>query len=64
MLKCFYKSAINKLHPVFLFLDMCIFSVVAADQPQNIYTESDDEFDDVETPIGQCTALYNFEGTF
>ncbi|XP_018548871.1 cdc42-interacting protein 4 homolog isoform X2 [Lates calcarifer] len=36
--------------------------VVAADQPQNIYTEFDDEFDDIETPIGQCTALYTFEG--
>uniref|UniRef100_A0A4W6FE50 Thyroid hormone receptor interactor 10 n=1 Tax=Lates calcarifer TaxID=8187 RepID=A0A4W6FE50_LATCA len=30
--------------------------------PQNIYTEFDDEFDDIETPIGQCTALYTFEG--
>uniref|UniRef100_A0A665TQ82 Cdc42-interacting protein 4 homolog n=1 Tax=Echeneis naucrates TaxID=173247 RepID=A0A665TQ82_ECHNA len=32
------------------------------DQPHNIYTEFDDEFDDVQTPIGQCTALYTFEG--
>ncbi|XP_078138915.1 thyroid hormone receptor interactor 10b isoform X2 [Centroberyx gerrardi] len=37
--------------------------VVAADPSQNIYTEFDDEFDDVETPIGQCTALYTFEGS-
>nr|XP_057944051.1 cdc42-interacting protein 4 homolog isoform X2 [Doryrhamphus excisus] len=29
---------------------------------QNIYTEFDYEFEDVETPIGQCTALYTFEG--
>ncbi|XP_072240837.1 cdc42-interacting protein 4 homolog isoform X2 [Leuresthes tenuis] len=29
---------------------------------QNIYLEFDDEFDEVETPIGQCTALYTFEG--
>uniref|UniRef100_A0A3Q3WJ76 Uncharacterized protein n=1 Tax=Mola mola TaxID=94237 RepID=A0A3Q3WJ76_MOLML len=36
--------------------------VVAPDQSQNIYTESDDEFDDKGCPIGQCTALYNFEG--
>ncbi|XP_029999520.1 cdc42-interacting protein 4 homolog isoform X1 [Sphaeramia orbicularis] len=37
-------------------------SGVAADPTQNIYTEFDDEFDDIETPIGQCTALYTFEG--
>uniref|UniRef100_A0A665TQ37 Cdc42-interacting protein 4 homolog n=1 Tax=Echeneis naucrates TaxID=173247 RepID=A0A665TQ37_ECHNA len=36
--------------------------VAAVDQPHNIYTEFDDEFDDVQTPIGQCTALYTFEG--
>ncbi|XP_020498761.1 cdc42-interacting protein 4 homolog isoform X2 [Labrus bergylta] len=36
--------------------------VVAANPTQNIYTEFEDEFDDVETPIGQCTALYTFEG--
>lgn len=36
--------------------------VVAADQSQNIYTEFEDEFDDIETPVGQCTALYTFEG--
>ncbi|XP_022593820.1 cdc42-interacting protein 4 homolog isoform X3 [Seriola dumerili] len=35
--------------------------VVAADQ-SNIYTEFDDEFDDIESPIGQCTALYTFQG--
>uniref|UniRef100_A0A3P8SX90 Thyroid hormone receptor interactor 10 n=1 Tax=Amphiprion percula TaxID=161767 RepID=A0A3P8SX90_AMPPE len=39
-----------------------ISSVVTADQSQNIYTEFDDEFDDIESPIGQCTALYTFEG--
>uniref|UniRef100_A0A8C9WZG8 Thyroid hormone receptor interactor 10 n=1 Tax=Sander lucioperca TaxID=283035 RepID=A0A8C9WZG8_SANLU len=38
------------------------YCVVAAEQPPNIYTEFDDEFDDVETPVGQCTALYTFEG--
>uniref|UniRef100_A0A672IFB3 Cdc42-interacting protein 4 homolog n=1 Tax=Salarias fasciatus TaxID=181472 RepID=A0A672IFB3_SALFA len=32
------------------------------EQPLNIYTEFDDEFDDIENPIGQCTALYTFEG--
>ncbi|XP_026214877.1 cdc42-interacting protein 4 homolog [Anabas testudineus] len=37
-------------------------SVRAADQSQNIYTEFDDEFEDMESPIGQCTALYTFEG--
>ncbi|XP_061089300.1 thyroid hormone receptor interactor 10b isoform X2 [Conger conger] len=34
--------------------------------PQAIYTEFDDDFDDEEeifAPIGQCTALYNFEGS-
>ncbi|XP_071360574.1 thyroid hormone receptor interactor 10b isoform X1 [Trachinotus anak] len=36
--------------------------VVAANQSHNIYTEFDDEFDDIESPIGQCTALYTFEG--
>ncbi|XP_034455693.1 cdc42-interacting protein 4 homolog isoform X1 [Hippoglossus hippoglossus] len=36
--------------------------VVAADQTHNIYTEFDDEFDDIEAPIGQCAALYTFEG--
>lgn len=36
--------------------------VGTADHSQNIYTEFDDEFDDVETPVGQCTALYTFEG--
>ncbi|KAM4604054.1 thyroid hormone receptor interactor 10b isoform 1-T1 [Polymixia lowei] len=36
--------------------------LVAANQTQNIYTEFDDEFDDIESPIGQCTALYTFEG--
>lgn len=48
---------------VLLFLDWCIFSVVAAEQPQHVYSEFDDEFDDVESPIGQCMALYTFEGT-
>ncbi|CAN9510215.1 unnamed protein product [Ophioblennius macclurei] len=36
--------------------------VGAHQQSLNIYTEFDDEFDDVENPIGQCTALYTFEG--
>lgn len=43
---------------------MFISSVRAADQSQNIYTEFDDEFEDMESPIGQCTALYTFEGTY
>uniref|UniRef100_A0A3P8UQ33 Thyroid hormone receptor interactor 10 n=1 Tax=Cynoglossus semilaevis TaxID=244447 RepID=A0A3P8UQ33_CYNSE len=34
----------------------------AANPTQNIYTDFDDDFEDVETPIGQCTALYTFEG--
>lgn len=29
-----------------------------------MYTEFDDEFDDIDPPIGQCTVLYTFEGTF
>lgn len=35
------------------------------DPSQAIYTEFDDEFEDEElaTPIGQCTALYNFPGS-
>lgn len=57
-----YRSTLRKLFVIFSW--MCSFSVVAADPSQNIYTESDDEFDDIETPLGQCTALYNFEGTF
>lgn len=28
----------------------------------NFYSEFDDEFDDMESPVGQCTALYSFEG--
>ncbi|XP_075947677.1 thyroid hormone receptor interactor 10b [Anarhichas minor] len=36
--------------------------VVAADQFQSIYSEFDDEFEDVESPVGHCTALYTFEG--
>ncbi|KAM8773519.1 thyroid hormone receptor interactor 10b isoform 2-T2 [Acanthopagrus schlegelii] len=36
--------------------------VVAAEPSQHVYTEFD-EFDDIESPIGQCTALYTFEGT-
>ncbi|KAK9540681.1 hypothetical protein VZT92_003118 [Zoarces viviparus] len=36
--------------------------VGAADQLQSIYSEFDDEFEDVETPVGQCMALYTFEG--
>lgn len=41
-----------------------VFSGVAPDQTCNLYTEFDDEFDDIDTPLGQCTVLYNFEGTF
>ncbi|XP_028255774.1 thyroid hormone receptor interactor 10b isoform X2 [Parambassis ranga] len=37
-------------------------SAVTADPSQNIYTEFDDDFDDIEAPVGQCTALYTFEG--
>ncbi|CAM9113906.1 unnamed protein product, partial [Lampetra planeri] len=36
--------------------------IVTADHSQNIYADLDDEFDDIEAPIGQCTALYTFEG--
>lgn len=39
-----------------------VFSSVAPEQT-NLYTEFDDEFEDVDPPLGQCTALYNFEGT-
>ncbi|MED6293815.1 hypothetical protein CHARACLAT_014523, partial [Characodon lateralis] len=28
----------------------------------NAYSEFDDEFDDIESPVGQCSALYTFEG--
>uniref|UniRef100_A0A669DPY7 Thyroid hormone receptor interactor 10 n=1 Tax=Oreochromis niloticus TaxID=8128 RepID=A0A669DPY7_ORENI len=35
---------------------------VAHDPDVNIYAEFDEEFDDIESPIGQCTALYSFEG--
>uniref|UniRef100_A0A671U1B5 Thyroid hormone receptor interactor 10 n=1 Tax=Sparus aurata TaxID=8175 RepID=A0A671U1B5_SPAAU len=56
------EESSNETH-VLLFLDWCIFSVVAAEQPQHVYSEFDDEFDDVESPIGQCMALYTFEGT-
>uniref|UniRef100_A0A3P9MS58 Thyroid hormone receptor interactor 10 n=1 Tax=Poecilia reticulata TaxID=8081 RepID=A0A3P9MS58_POERE len=28
----------------------------------NVYAEFDDEFDDIESPVGQCTALYTFAG--
>ncbi|XP_068607538.1 thyroid hormone receptor interactor 10b [Brachionichthys hirsutus] len=34
---------------------------VAADHPQSIYMDFD-EYEDEEAPIGQCTALYTFEG--
>ncbi|XP_031599718.1 cdc42-interacting protein 4 homolog isoform X2 [Oreochromis aureus] len=37
-------------------------SRVAHDPDVNIYAEFDEEFDDIESPIGQCTALYSFEG--
>ncbi|XP_026158508.1 thyroid hormone receptor interactor 10b [Mastacembelus armatus] len=29
---------------------------------KNIYTDPDDEFEDIQSPVGQCTALYTFEG--
>ncbi|XP_041839441.1 thyroid hormone receptor interactor 10b isoform X2 [Melanotaenia boesemani] len=37
-------------------------SVVTADESPNIYAEFDDDFDTIESPVGQCTALYTFEG--
>lgn len=40
------------------------FSGVAAHQSRSLYMDFDDEFDDVDPPLGQCTVLYNFEGTF
>ncbi|XP_040041656.1 thyroid hormone receptor interactor 10b isoform X3 [Gasterosteus aculeatus] len=36
--------------------------VVAAHESQGLYSEFDDEFEDIETPVGQCVALYTFEG--
>ncbi|KAM4583867.1 thyroid hormone receptor interactor 10b isoform 2-T2 [Odontesthes bonariensis] len=36
--------------------------VSTAEHGLNIYSEFDDDFDEIETPIGQCTALYTFEG--
>lgn len=42
-----------------------VFSGVAPDQTRYLCTEFDDEFDDIEPPpLGQCTVLYNFDGTF
>ncbi|KAM9770479.1 thyroid hormone receptor interactor 10b isoform 1-T1 [Menidia menidia] len=38
------------------------YSGSTADQDPNVYVEFDDEFEDIETPIGQCTALYTFQG--
>uniref|UniRef100_A0A3B5ASB7 Thyroid hormone receptor interactor 10 n=1 Tax=Stegastes partitus TaxID=144197 RepID=A0A3B5ASB7_9TELE len=40
----------------------CSYTSVLILYSVNIYTEFDYEFDDVESPIGQCTALYTFEG--
>uniref|UniRef100_A0AAX7VXU9 Thyroid hormone receptor interactor 10 n=1 Tax=Astatotilapia calliptera TaxID=8154 RepID=A0AAX7VXU9_ASTCA len=37
-------------------------SRVTHDPDANIYAEFDEEFDEIESPIGQCTALYSFEG--
>lgn len=48
----------------FPFFPHNVFSGVAADQTRNFYTEFDDEFEDIDPPLGQCTVLYNFEGTF
>lgn len=45
-----------------LFLNV-VFSGVSPGQTPNLY-EFDDEFDDVDAPLGQCTVLYNFEGAF
>lgn len=53
----------RRFYVLIFFLYICVCSVVTADQSHNIYTEFDDEFDDVETPLGQCTALYTFQGT-
>lgn len=39
-------------------------SRVTHDPDANIYAEFDEEFDEIESPIGQCTALYSFEGEF
>lgn len=47
----------------FLFLN-AVFSGVAPGQTRSLYSEFDDEFDDVDAPLGQCTALYSFKGTF
>lgn len=45
----------------FLTCALVFFSATAADQSQNVYAESEDEFDD---DFGRCMVLYNFEGTF
>lgn len=39
-------------------------SSVVPEEPQSIYSEFDDEFEDIESPVGHCEALYTFEGTF
>ncbi|XP_029030845.1 cdc42-interacting protein 4 homolog [Betta splendens] len=37
-------------------------SVVPAGEPQTTDAEFDDEFEDIESPVGHCEALYTFEG--
>uniref|UniRef100_A0A3Q0TEG1 Thyroid hormone receptor interactor 10 n=1 Tax=Amphilophus citrinellus TaxID=61819 RepID=A0A3Q0TEG1_AMPCI len=46
---------------VFFFKNFSYLLGVTDESSHNIYTEFE-EFDDIETPIGQCTALYSFEG--
>lgn len=38
------------------------YVVVANDRSEDIYTDLDNEFDDIDSPVGHCTALYTFEG--
>uniref|UniRef100_A0AAX7SJT6 Thyroid hormone receptor interactor 10 n=1 Tax=Astatotilapia calliptera TaxID=8154 RepID=A0AAX7SJT6_ASTCA len=46
----------------FFHLRTSMSSRVTHDPDANIYAEFDEEFDEIESPIGQCTALYSFEG--
>lgn len=48
----------------FFHLRTSMSSRVTHDPDANIYAEFDEEFDEIESPIGQCTALYSFEGEF
>ncbi|XP_054912395.1 cdc42-interacting protein 4 homolog [Poeciliopsis prolifica] len=36
--------------------------IATQNSSSNVYSEFDDEFDDIESPLGQCTALYTFTG--